>query len=45
MAKKSAKRSKTKKKAPKDLTARKSVKGGLMATRMRTKQPIGFTAT
>jgi hypothetical protein len=40
MAKKPARR---RKKAPKDLKARKDVKGGLMATRMRIRGPIGFS--
>jgi hypothetical protein len=39
--KKPAKRSK--KKASKDLATRKDVRGGMMTTRMRTKQPIGIT--
>jgi hypothetical protein len=43
MAKKPAKRSK--KKSPRDLKARKNVKGGLMATRMTIRGPIGFTQT
>jgi hypothetical protein len=41
MAKKPAKRSK--KKARRDLKARKDVKGGLMATRMRIRGPIGIS--
>ena len=41
MAKKSAKRSK--KKAPRDLKARKDVKGGLMSTRLGTRRPIGIS--
>ena len=40
MAKKPAKRSK---KAPKDLKARKDVKGGLMRTRLASRRPIGIT--
>jgi hypothetical protein len=43
MARKPAKRSK--KKAPRDLKARKDVKGGLMATRLRIRGPIGITGT
>lgn len=40
MAKKPAKRSK---KAPRDLKARKDVKGGLMSTRLGAKRPLGIT--
>jgi hypothetical protein len=41
MAKKPAKR----RKKPKDLKARKDVKGGLMATRLTVRGPIGISDT
>ena len=42
MAKKPARR---RKRATKDLKARKDVKGGLMSTRMKIRGPIGITST
>ena len=42
MAKKSAKRSK-KKASPKDLKARKDVKGGMISTRLGTRRPLGIS--
>jgi hypothetical protein len=42
MAKKPARRTK---KAPRDLKARKDVKGGLLPTRMQIRGPIGITNT
>jgi hypothetical protein len=46
MAKKPAKRSKQSKKkaSPKDLKARKDVKGGMISTRLGIRRPLGISS-
>ena len=45
MAKKKKKPAKRKKASAKDLKARKDVRGGLAATRIMARRPLGFTTT
>ncbi len=43
MAKKKATRRATKKRSVKDLKARKTVKGGMVSTRLGVRRPLGIT--